>query len=144
MALQKAMTRRFFLVAFILMFVLPACDSGGEAPTIDGDLAVSIEGPPNTEAQMTTVFFDEGERGNESETDITVPSSGEFEQDIEDGHDGVRVRVQVSQGTALVLTLLSNGAVFAQDDRPESLLDQALYEVEVGDVSSRPTPDSRE
>lgn len=130
---------RLLLVPLLLfgLTVLPACDSndnGGNS--INGDVAVSVDGPDETRVGLTIEYHDsDGIEGTGE--NITLDGS-EITRDLEDGHAGYRVTASPNPTTAsLTLQLLNDGNVVEEDTEGQGDVIQSFV-VEAGEIQEVP------
>lgn len=129
-------------LAFALLFALPACDSSGDAG-IDGDLSFRLEGAEGTTVGVGENYFSTDGARSESSS-VTIDGDGTIEQDLDDGHGGVRVTATLGHGTdtalnrgtetSLTLSLLSNGEVIDETSEPNTEHGARVYAVEAGEI----------
>jgi hypothetical protein len=123
-------------LAFALLFALPACDSSGDDNAgINGDLSFRLEGPEGTTVGVAENYFSADSSSSEA-TNVTIDGDGSIEQDLEDGHGGVRVTATLGHGTdtSLTLSLLSDGEVIDETSEANTEHGVRVYAVEAGEI----------
>ena len=123
----------FSCLVIALTFGFTACESDEDDP-LAGDLSFEVEGPEGMTIQPSVETWDGSDFSGSSES-ATIPSSGLYTEDIDDGdYEGVRVNVSpVTQEEPefFVVRLISNEEVIEETD---SRNEEGFYEVRVGDL----------
>ena len=124
------------LAVLLLTCTLAACDSNDDdGGDLDGDLSVRVEGASGLTIFVSPTYV-RGTSIDAESTSETIPSSGVFEMDLEDGAEGIQVDVTVDGGEDLTLQLLSDGDVIEEDTTPEPFdnpaFDTDVYTVQAG------------
>ncbi|WP_022836177.1 hypothetical protein [Salisaeta longa] len=81
---------------------------------MDGDVKVTLEGPPDTRVGLSVTYFDA--QGLSTTAENVTLTGTPITRDLEDGHAGYRVTASPNPTTAdLTLTLTSDGATVDTD-----------------------------
>ncbi|MCC5934244.1 MAG: hypothetical protein LAT75_13125 [Candidatus Cyclonatronum sp.] len=130
--LYNKLTLIILLLAGALLASCSSSGSSNDTPGLDGNLTIEVQAPVESAFFLTYYTWD-GNEGNFNSETITIPQSGTFTYNVEDGnYIGFGIILgPIGDIAGVRLALLADGEVLEETTTPTA---EGGYEIEVGSI----------